>query len=82
MNERIAGVYGERGREMPRALRPATATALLVAGAGLASFGLIGLIARGYGTLTWCFLVIFVIPILTWGIYLIRSRPAGAAAQL
>jgi uncharacterized membrane protein YkvI len=80
VNERIAGVYREKGREMPRVLRPLTALALLVAGAGLASFGLIGLIARGYGTLTWCFLVVFVIPILTWGIYLIRSRPAEARA--
>ncbi|NIN70418.1 MAG: hypothetical protein GTO46_00500 [Gemmatimonadetes bacterium] len=74
VNERIAGVYSERGREMPRVLRPVTATALLVAGAGLASFGLIGLIARGYGTLTWCFLIVFVIPILSWGIYLIRAK--------
>jgi uncharacterized membrane protein YkvI len=81
VNERIAGVYREKGREMPKLLRPVTATALLVAGAGLASFGLIGLIARGYGTLTWCFLVIFVIPILTWGVYLIRSRSRKGDSQ-
>ncbi len=65
---------------MPRWLRPAIATALLLAGAGLASFGLIDLIARGYGTLTWLFLAVFVVPILTWGIYRIRVAPAPALA--
>ncbi len=80
VNERIAAVYRERGETMPDYLRPATALALLVLGSALASFGLIGLIARGYGTLTWLFLVIFVIPILTWGIYLIRARSIEVAA--
>ncbi len=83
VNERIAGVYRERGRSMPDRLRPATALALLVLGSALASFGLIELIAKGYGTLTWLFLFVFVIPILTRGIYLIRVRSreaAGAAA--
>lgn len=73
VNERIAGVYRERDRSMPDYLRPAVALALLVAGTSLASFGLIGLIARGYGTLTWLFLIVYVIPILTWGLYRIRS---------
>jgi len=81
VNERIAGVYCEKGREMPKLLRPVTGTALLVAGAALAGFGLIGLIARGYGTLTWCFLVVFVIPILTRGVYLIRSRSRKAGPR-
>lgn len=78
VNERIAGVYRDRGRQMPDYLRPVIALVLLVAGTALASFGLIGLIARGYGTLTWLFLLVYVIPILTWGLYLIRStgRPS------
>jgi uncharacterized membrane protein YkvI len=80
VNERIAAVYRERGSRMPDYLRPATALALLVVGSALASFGLIGLIARGYGTLTWLFLVVFVIPILTWGIYLMRTRSIEAPA--
>jgi len=73
VNERIAGVYRDRGGLMPNYLRPVIAVALLVAGTALASFGLIGLIARGYGTLTWLFLIVYVIPILTWGLYLIRT---------
>ena len=69
VNERIAAVYRERGQAMPGLLRPATAVVLLVLGTALARFGLIHLIARGYGTLTWFFLVIFVIPILTLGVW-------------
>ena len=42
--------------------------------------GLIGLIARGYGTLTWLFLIVFVIPILTWGVVLIR-REGNASSE-
>jgi uncharacterized membrane protein YkvI len=80
VNERIAAVYREKGRSMPDRLRPVTALALLVGGSGLASFGLIELIARGYGTLTWLFLVVFVVPILTWGVYRIRARSGALAA--
>ncbi len=80
VNERIAGVYREAGRRMPDALRPLTAGALLAVGAGLASFGLIGLIARGYGTLTWLFLAVYVVPVLTWGIYRIAAESAARAA--
>jgi uncharacterized membrane protein YkvI len=69
VNERIANVYAEKNASMPVLLRPVTALALLLAGALLAQFGLIGLIARGYGTLTWIVLVIFVIPVLTWGVW-------------
>lgn len=72
VNERIAGVFAERGTDMPRGIRPAVATCLLLAAVGLASFGLVALIARGYGTLTWFFLVVFVIPVLTWGVWKIR----------
>jgi len=79
INERIAGVYTEKNRAMPVSLRPAVALALLVLGAVLARFGLIDLIAKGYGTLTWLFLLIFVIPILTRGIWLIRVRGYTAA---
>jgi uncharacterized membrane protein YkvI len=85
VNERIAKVYTERGTSMPVFLRPATALVLLIVGTLLAQFGLIGLIARGYGTLTWIFLFIFVIPVLTWGVWKIRkhgedSQPTEAPA--
>jgi uncharacterized membrane protein YkvI len=74
VNERIASVYRERKQPMPGVLRPAVAAGLLIAGALLAQVGLITLIAKGYGTLTWLFLIIFVVPVLTWGIVKIRAR--------
>lgn len=58
----------ERGREVPPLARPVVAVTLLVVGALLAQFGLIGLVARGYGTLTWVFLVVVLVPLLTLGV--------------
>lgn len=76
VNERIAGVLEDRGGALRRWVRPATAVAMLLGAALLSSVGLVALIARGYGTLTWAFLVVFVIPILTVGIArLTRAGP-------
>ena len=69
VNERVAGAFAEKNRPMPTFLRPLTALILLVLGTLLSGFGLIELIAKGYGTLTWFFLAIFVIPMLTYGIW-------------
>jgi uncharacterized membrane protein YkvI len=81
VNERVESVYSEKGRPMPAFLRPAMAMVLLSAGALLARFGLVDLIARGYGTLTWAFLVIFVVPVLTWGIWQIRKHDTAARGR-
>lgn len=77
VNERIAGVLEERGRSLMRWARPAAAVTMLLAAAGLARFGLVALIARGYGTLTWAFLAIYVIPVLTLGIWKLRRGRRG-----
>jgi uncharacterized membrane protein YkvI len=37
--------------------------------------GLVDLIAKGYGTLTWLFLAIYVLPLMTWGVWLLWRRP-------
>lgn len=76
VNERLAAAHRDKGLEMPSVTRPATAVALLALGSVLASFGLIELIAKGYGTLTWLFLIVYVIPILTWGVYRVWARSA------
>ena len=67
LNERVAHAVEERGRPFPAWGRSAVAVALLALGAGLSSFGLVALIARGYGLMTWVFLLAFVIPVLTLG---------------
>ncbi|HZD06075.1 MAG TPA: hypothetical protein VE173_14285, partial [Longimicrobiales bacterium] len=76
VNERIAHLRAERGGRLRGGVRPAVAVALLLAGTVLSRFGLVDLIARGYGTLTWAFLAVFVIPVLTVGVF--RIRVAGA----
>jgi len=82
MNERIAQVFRERGRDMPKLARPSLALGLLMAGTLLAGVGLVDLIARGYGTLTWVFLIVYVIPVLTWGLWKIthEGEPKGSGA--
>jgi len=77
MNERVAHVFKEREREMPRLVRPTLAVGLLLSGTLLAGIGLVDLIARGYGTLTWVFLVIYVLPVLTLGIWRITRLKRG-----
>lgn len=79
VNERIAGLLADRREELPRWVRPAVALGLLTTGALVARFGLIALIARGYGTLTWGFLLVFVVPALTIGVHLVlrhEGRPS------
>ena len=79
INERVANAWSERGRTMPRPLRPAIAVGvMLVAVYAATAFGLVDLIAKGYGTLTWYFLAIYVLPLLTWGLWLLwrRADPA------
>ena len=80
VNERVAAVFAERNHTMPTNLRPAIALGLLIVGALLAQFGLIDLIARGYGTLTFFFLAIYAIPIVTLGVWKLRGRDAATAA--
>jgi uncharacterized membrane protein YkvI len=80
VNERVASAFAERRRSLPRWVRPAVAVLLLLAATGLARFGLVALIARGYGTLTWAFLAVFVLPVLTWGVWRLSRMPQPAAA--
>lgn len=78
VNERIDRVYAEREQSMPRWLRPATAVCILFTAIVLADMvGLTSLVARGYGYITYGFLAIFVLPIMTWGIFLLRRQAAA-----
>ncbi len=77
INDRIAVAYEERRRSLPRLARPLFALLLLGTAALLARFGLIELIAKGYGSLTWVYLAVFVIPVLTRGVRLLRLSGPG-----
>jgi uncharacterized membrane protein YkvI len=77
INERVAKVYEERGRPMPRAMRPALAITVMVISVYAASaIGLVTLIEKGYGWLTYAFIVLLIIPVLTIGIWRI-TRPTA-----
>ena len=69
LNERFAETFKEMGKEFPTYARPLIATVLLVVATMMAQFGLKDLIAKGYGTMTWIFLVVFLIPLLTYGFW-------------
>lgn len=78
VNERVAQAYTEKGRAFPPRTRALVAIGILTLGALIAQFGLTPLIAQGYGFLTYGYLLVFVLPILTWGIFLIwRERASG-----
>ncbi len=77
--------------DLPRRWRPAsgkltrvqkagTAVGVLVAAAGLSTFGIIDLVARGYGTLAWGFIALVVVPLFVVVPYrAFRDNAAGAA---
>lgn len=84
INERIAHAWKWRaGRELSRGARLLIAGGLLVGSIFLADrFGLIALIAKGYRLLAWMFLVVYVAPLLTIGLWRLwkgRSSPVPAA---
>jgi len=75
LNERIAAAYSIRGSRMPQSLRPVASLVFLAAALFLADrVGIIALVARGYGTITYGFLVIYVFPIMTIGLWRICRR--------
>jgi len=69
INERINSYLLDRkGTEMSPLMRAGMAVAFLVIGLSFSTFGLIPLIAQGYGTMSWGFFALHVIPLFTIGI--------------
>lgn len=84
INERIAkAVRARRGTELSHRARLAIALAVLVGCMFLAErFGLVALIANGYRALAYILLAVFVLPLMTIGVWRLRrhqSTPAEAA---
>lgn len=79
INERIDGWSVERrGKHISRRLRAGIALGCLLLSGALAQLGIVRLIAQGYSALAYGFLVLFVVPLLTVGLFRI-TQPAGAA---
>jgi len=83
INERIAATLHDRGNEMPKLLRPVVAIILLLIALFMAtSFGLVNLIANGYGLLTIGFIAVFVVPVLSIGIYKIMRNNTNSHIEM
>ena len=80
-NERLATALKEKGRKLATGLRPAVAVLLLLLATVVAQVGLENLIAKGYGTATYGFWIVFLIPVLTIGVYKIVTIKEPAPAK-
>jgi len=77
VNDRIANWLQEQGKDLPSYFRPVTSFTLLGLSFILSQFGLINLIVKGYGTLTWIMIAVYIVPILVWGVWQIVARRRG-----
>ena len=77
INERVGSAWRRRnGRELQSSMRLLIAAAVLLASMFLAErFGLVALIARGYRALAYVILAVFVVPLLTYGVWSLWRRP-------
>jgi uncharacterized membrane protein YkvI len=70
VKQRVANVYKERGLAFAPKWRLALSSAVMIGAIFLASrFGLVGLIANGYRALTVLFLIVYIVPLLTYGLW-------------
>ena len=75
VNERLQSTLKSKGKELLQWQRPVIATILLCIALGLSTFGLIALISKGYGTISWGFMVVYIVPMATIGLYrIIKSN--------
>lgn len=77
INERIATAYrARRNVALPNAVRFSVAATLLIGSMFLAErFGLITLIAKGYRALAYAVLLIYVLPLMTYGVWQLLRGP-------
>jgi uncharacterized membrane protein YkvI len=81
LNQRIAGVLATRGITLTPSARLALATGTLVLAVFVATkVGLVALIASGYRFLAWLFIAVFVVPVMTLGLWRLVRGPSVAPA--
>ena len=75
VNERLDGWQRDQGRlPLSREWHAIVAGGMLAVSMLLAQFGIVALVARGYGSLAWGFFIVFTLPLLTVGsLKIIRS---------
>ncbi len=81
INERInSTLVAKRGRGMSNLARGAVGAVLALMGLAISNFGLIGLIAKGYGTISWVFFILQGVALFTIGLYKLSRQSSGKTA--
>jgi uncharacterized membrane protein YkvI len=82
VNERLDGWSMERrGKTITRPTRAAVALFCLAISGGLSLVGVVPLIAKGYGTMAWGFLLLFAGPLLSIGVYRLARGSRSISIQ-
>ncbi len=80
VNLRLEGSFAEQGKHLPRLARPMVSIGFLaVAIFAAEKFGIVNLIAKGYGMLTLVFIAILIIPLMTIGVMKIMRKETANA---
>ena len=74
VNERLQASLQAKGKEFPSWQRPVIALFLLLISLGLSSFGIIRLVAQGYGFISWGIFAIYFVPLMTLGVYKVLAK--------
>jgi len=74
VNERVAGAMKAVGKDLSDRNRAAVAICVLIVALLVSGFGMIELVAVGYGTLTWVYMLVFVLPLFTVGVWKVMRR--------
>ena len=84
VNERIASAYFRRQRrELRKPVRFAVAGLILVGSIFIANrFGLVTLIAKGYRALSYLMIALYVVPLMTYGIWQLWKRGRGGLLEV
>ncbi|PID76604.1 MAG: hypothetical protein CSB24_05775 [Deltaproteobacteria bacterium] len=75
VSDRFELKYTSENRPVPKGMREIITIGCVIIGVAISQFGLTGLIAKGYGTITWGFFILYVVPMLTIGVYKIAKAP-------
>jgi uncharacterized membrane protein YkvI len=74
INERVAEAYQDQHKTLPQWIRPVIAIVAFSLAIVLAEvFGLVSLIADGYGSLTWFFIAVYILPLMSYGVWRIYT---------
>jgi uncharacterized membrane protein YkvI len=74
VNERIDAMLVEtRGRGFSRGNHALVSLVTVLLSSGLSVFGVIALVAKGYGAMAWGFVLVYLLPLITRGVWLVHK---------